>query len=84
MTWICPACGSPLVNGRRTKGAGSWRIWFECRCDRWVLVTKSGIYAYPPDTPTDLDLEEFCERMVKKVAAKERTPLKKIAQKRIR
>ena len=71
------------MNGRRVKGAGYWRIWFECRCGQRVLVTKSGVYAYPPDTPTDCDLEELCERVMVKAAAKARAPLKKVAQTRI-
>ena len=81
MTWACPACRTPLVNGRRANGGGYRRIWFECPCGRRVLVTKSGMYAYPSNTPTDLDLEELCERVM--VATKARAPLKKIAQKRI-
>ena len=78
MTWTCPSCGTPLEHGRGAKGAGYWRIWFECRCVKRVLVTKSGIYAYGPDTLTDLDLEDLCERVVTRAKAQERKPLRAI------
>ena len=78
MTWTCPSCGTPLENGRRAKGAGYWRIWFECRRGRRVQVTKRGMYAYPSTMPTDCDLEDLCERVVKQVRAKDRKPLRAI------